>query len=96
AVARELTKVHDEFVRGTLPELAERFREEPRGEITLLVEGAPEAAVAPTSDEALLAEIARRLQTGETSIKQIAAELAELTGRPRREIYALALRAKEG
>lgn len=38
-VARELTKVHEEVVRGTLEELAERFREGARGEITLVIEG---------------------------------------------------------
>lgn len=39
-VARELTKLHEEFVRGTLQELAERFeREAPRGECTVVVEG---------------------------------------------------------
>ena len=37
-VARELTKLHEEFVRGTLPELAAQFREKSvRGEITLLI-----------------------------------------------------------
>ncbi len=39
-VARELTKLHEEYARGTLTELAEEFRgRRPRGEITLLVEG---------------------------------------------------------
>lgn len=41
-VARELTKIHEEMVRGTLSELADRYSgTSPRGEITLLVEGAP-------------------------------------------------------
>ncbi len=39
-VARELTKLHEEVVRGTLDALAERFREGSRGEITLVIEGA--------------------------------------------------------
>ena len=48
AVARELTKVHEEVIRGTLDELAERFRETPaRGEITVVIEGAPPVS-APT------------------------------------------------
>lgn len=39
-LARELTKVHEEYVRGTLGFLAERYREQaPRGEVTILVEG---------------------------------------------------------
>ena len=44
-VARELTKVHEEFVRGTLAELAARYRgEPPLGEVVVLVEGRTEAA----------------------------------------------------
>src|SRR3954471_24815016 len=44
-VARELTKEHEEFVRASLGELAERYREErPLGEVTLVVGGAPEIA----------------------------------------------------
>ena len=40
-VARELTKVHEEFVRGTLAELAARYGEtKPKGEIVVLVAGA--------------------------------------------------------
>src|SRR5262249_2811074 len=43
-VARELTKVHEEFVRGTLPELAVRYRgEPPLGEVVVLVDGRTEA-----------------------------------------------------
>jgi 16S rRNA (cytidine1402-2'-O)-methyltransferase len=42
-LARELTKVHEEYVRGTLGSLAERYREQaPRGEVTLLVQGSQE------------------------------------------------------
>lgn len=42
-VAREMTKLHEEFVRGTLSEIAERYSgSAPRGETTLVVEGAPE------------------------------------------------------
>ena len=39
-VARELTKIHEEVARGTLEELAERFADGARGEITLVIEGA--------------------------------------------------------
>jgi 16S rRNA (cytidine1402-2'-O)-methyltransferase len=40
-VARELTKLHEELVRGELGELVERFREGARGEVSVVVEGAP-------------------------------------------------------
>lgn len=91
-VAREVSKLHEEFARGTLPELAARFAEGARGEITLLVEGAAEAAAAP-DPEALDTEIRSRLAAGE-SARTIADALAR-PGLPRRQVYAraLALRA---
>lgn len=93
-VARELTKVHEELARGRLSDLSERFAGEVRGEITLVIEGASEKASAAATDEAVLAEITRRVDAGEISLKEIAKEIAEATGRPKREIYALALTAK--
>ena len=93
-VARELTKIHEEFARGKLSELAQRFAGEVRGEITLVVEGAGEEESAAATDEAILAEIERRLVSGEGSVKEIAGEIAKATGRPRREVYDLALKAK--
>lgn len=93
-VARELTKVHEEFARGKLSELAQRFGGEVRGEITLVVEGASTDESVAATDEAILAEIERRLAAGEGSVKEIAGEIAKATGRPRREVYDLALKAK--
>jgi len=93
-VARELTKIHEEFSRGRLSELAARFSGEVRGEITLVVEGAGEEASAAATDEAILAEVERRLAAGEGSVKEIASEIAKATGRPRREVYDLALKAQ--
>ncbi len=94
-VARELTKVHEEFARGTLSELAQKFAEGARGELTILVEGAGDQSALAASDEAILAEVKRRLAGGEGSVKEIAREIAQATGRPRSEVYALALKAKE-
>jgi 16S rRNA (cytidine1402-2'-O)-methyltransferase len=89
-VARELTKLYEELVRGTLAELGARYADEPpRGEVTLLVEGAAEdAAAEPAID--IEAEVRAALSRGE-SPKQIAAVLALRTGKPRRMIYQLAL-----
>jgi 16S rRNA (cytidine1402-2'-O)-methyltransferase len=94
-VARELTKLHEEVVRAPLPELAERFAEGTRGEVTLVVEGAPDGP-RPADPAALDAEIRARLAAGESS-KQIAAALAR-PGLPRREVYAraIALRDQHG
>ena len=64
-VARELTKVHEELVRGTLKELAARFADAPpRGEVTIVVEGAATAAEEPAVD--VEAEVKRRLADGES------------------------------
>jgi 16S rRNA (cytidine1402-2'-O)-methyltransferase len=92
-VARELTKLHEEFIRGSLEQLNQRFANEPpRGEVTLIVEGAnPEEQSAPSID--IESEIDRRLTAGE-SPKEIAAALALITGKPRRQIYQLAITRK--
>ena len=85
-VARELTKMHEEFARGLLSELAERYAEGARGECTLVVEGASEAAAA-LSERELDAAIRARVVDGQ-SPRQISDELAGSSGLPKREIYA--------
>ena len=93
AVARELTKLHEEIARGTLEELAELFgaRGEVRGEITVVVEGAAGAAGAAAEDDAAVdARIRRALAAGE-SLKALSKAIAAATGRPARSIYARAL-----
>ncbi len=87
-VARELTKLYEELRRGTLAELAALYAETaPRGEVTLVIEGAPAGAETVVDVEA---EVRRRVDAGE-SPKEIAAAVALLTGKPRRMIYQLAL-----
>ncbi|MBM4384832.1 MAG: 16S rRNA (cytidine(1402)-2'-O)-methyltransferase [Deltaproteobacteria bacterium] len=89
-VARELTKLHEEAARGTLRELAARFAEGARGEITLVVEGArAEDAPAPSA-EALRRRVAELLASG-LSPRDVADALRGETRLPRRELYALAL-----
>jgi len=86
ALARELTKLHQEVIRLPLPELAAAAREKPpRGEVTLVVAGAPEEE-GPT-DEELAAMVSGRLEQGE-SPKTIADALTHLG---RRRVYQLAL-----
>jgi 16S rRNA (cytidine1402-2'-O)-methyltransferase len=89
AVARELTKRHEEVVRGRLDELARRFADGARGEVTLVVEGAPRAAGAP-GEEALRERVRAALAAG-LSARDLATQLARETGAPRRTLYALAL-----
>lgn len=91
-VARELTKTHEEFVRGSLGDLSDRYRvDRPLGEITLVVAGADPNA--PDEDQALtdqaLAERAAHLLRAGQSARDVTDELTLRTNRPRREIYAL-------
>jgi len=92
-VARELTKTHEEFVRGPLAALAERYAaDRPLGEITLVVGGAPEGPSETRDDE--LRERAAALLAAGQSARDVAQQLAEETGRPRREVYELVLAVK--
>jgi len=95
AVARELTKVHETIYRGTLAELAQRASGEEnfrRGEITIVVEGAPAASAGV--DTGLLRR-AVDLLSKELSPGRAAAIAAQLTGATRSEAYALALRQSD-
>lgn len=88
AVARELTKVHEELKPGTLADLAVYYEETPpRGEVTLLVAGAP--PVTPTPDEttvrARAAELLGEGMTRRDAADRLAAELAV----SRREAYRI-------
>ncbi|HJO23752.1 MAG: 16S rRNA (cytidine(1402)-2'-O)-methyltransferase [Myxococcota bacterium] len=83
-VARELTKLHEEVARGTLAELAERFAAGVRGEVTLVVEGAPPAE--PPRLEDLDGTICAALAAGE-SARDLADRLS-VPGLSRRRVYA--------
>ena len=89
AVARELTKLHEEVRRGALDELATQYagEEAPRGEIVIVVGGTQ--ARPPIADDALDLEIAELL--AKLSVKDAAATVAAKHGLPRRQIYARAL-----
>ena len=96
AVARELTKVHETVYRGTLAQLAQRGADEAnfaRGEITVVVQGAPAAASAvdrATCSNALVELLAKELPPGKA-----AALAAQLTGATRNDAYALAINEAE-
>ncbi len=93
ATARELTKLHETIMRGTLASLrAHVEREPPRGEFVLVV-GAPGLADADAADDldGRLTALMERM-----SVKDAAAVAAGETGRPKREVYARALRLAAG
>ncbi|WP_245651192.1 16S rRNA (cytidine(1402)-2'-O)-methyltransferase [Paramagnetospirillum marisnigri] len=94
AVARELTKMHEEVVRGSLAELAARYAQTPpRGEVVVVV-APPGEAPAAAADQ-LDARLRRAVEDG-LSIKDASALVAAETGSARREVYALALRLFRG
>ncbi|HBC53984.1 MAG TPA: 16S rRNA (cytidine(1402)-2'-O)-methyltransferase [Alphaproteobacteria bacterium] len=93
AVARELSKLFEEVVRGSLPTLAERYAQDgpPKGEIVILI-GASEE-VSQQQSEALASDLDSRLQTelAQYRLKEAVARVTADTGLPRKQVYARAL-----
>lgn len=91
-VARELTKLHEEFVRGTLDELAARYAgAEVLGEVVVLVEG--RVGETRWSEEEVRAALARGLEEGER-LKALTTELSKRAGWSAQELYRLGLSLK--
>lgn len=98
AVARELTKVHEEFVRGTLKELLAHFSEHaPRGEFTLVVAGKPPASGRWSEEEVRQAVRDRLDQSNgdKMSASSLADEIAALAGWRRRAVYRIILELQD-
>jgi 16S rRNA (cytidine1402-2'-O)-methyltransferase len=91
-VCRELTKMFEEVRRGTAAELAEWAADGLRGEICLVVEGAP---AREASLEDALADVLARVEAG-SRLKEASAEVAEITGLSRRALYEAALASRRG
>ena len=85
AVVRELTKLHEEVVRGTVAELAAQFAAPLKGEIVVIL--GPAAAQAPT-DEQIRAELRQELATG-ASARDAAATVARRLAVGRNRVYPL-------
>lgn len=93
AVARELTKLHEEIFRGALSAAREHFtRHEPRGEFTLVISGLT-AAPERWSEEQVRRAVHERLAQDERP-SRAAAQVAEASGWSKREVYELALETK--
>jgi 16S rRNA (cytidine1402-2'-O)-methyltransferase len=87
SVCRELTKLHEEVVRGSSAELVEHFRHTaPRGEITLVIAGNHQLAP-QLDDDDIHQRILELLRSG-ASTKDAAAQLASESGRRKQELYA--------
>ncbi|MCL2725768.1 MAG: 16S rRNA (cytidine(1402)-2'-O)-methyltransferase [Polyangiaceae bacterium] len=92
-VARELTKIHEEFVRGTLAELANEHGDW-RGEIAIVLGSfSPKAHAESIDDADIDARIDQELDR-DTHAKTIAERIAAWSGRPKREIYERVVRKK--
>ena len=85
AVCRELTKAHEEVVRGPAQQVAAHFAEGVLGEVTVVVERCPSVDESP-NEEGLEAIIVQRLASGE-SARDIARKLAGQFSLPRRRLY---------
>ncbi|NHU85347.1 16S rRNA (cytidine(1402)-2'-O)-methyltransferase [Kocuria sp. JC486] len=92
-IARELTKLHEEVLRGSLGELHERVETEGiRGEIVVVVEGAP--APPPERAEDLVGEVEAKVAEG-TRLKEAAGAVAAAHGVSKRELYESVLAARD-
>ncbi|MCU7823177.1 16S rRNA (cytidine(1402)-2'-O)-methyltransferase [Kitasatospora sp. DSM 101779] len=93
AVCRELTKTYEEVRRGPLAELAAWAADGVKGEITVVVAGAPPAAPEAVGPAELARRVAVREEAGERRKEAIAAVAAEL-GLPKREVFDAVVAAK--
>ncbi|MCX5048763.1 MULTISPECIES: 16S rRNA (cytidine(1402)-2'-O)-methyltransferase [unclassified Streptomyces] len=93
AVCRELTKTYEEVRRGGLAELAAWAAEGVRGEITVVVEGAPEKGPGELDAAELVRRVRVREEAGERRKEAIAAVAAD-AGLPKREVFDAVVAAK--
>ncbi|KAK9165430.1 hypothetical protein Scep_000621 [Stephania cephalantha] len=91
-IAREITKLHEEFWRGTLGKAKAVFlSQQPKGEITLLIEGKPNSVAETPSEEQLEHGLGELIHNGH-SLSMAVKLVAEGTSMKRKSIYTLALR----
>jgi 16S rRNA (cytidine1402-2'-O)-methyltransferase len=87
-VAREMTKMFEEYWRGNASGALEYFKSQPpRGEFTLVVEGRKSDETVVWTDDQMRAVVERELKT-ENSAKEISTRLAEISGWSKRQIYS--------
>jgi 16S rRNA (cytidine1402-2'-O)-methyltransferase len=93
-LARELTKIHEEFIRGRLSGILETLQARPevKGECTLLLSGAEPREVLPWDE--VREDIRRALASASGGLSELARELAHTHGLPRKAVYAEAMRIK--
>jgi 16S rRNA (cytidine1402-2'-O)-methyltransferase len=87
AVCRELTKTYEEVRRGPLADLATWAADGVRGEVTIVIAGAPDASTSQVTDNASLREAVDALVGEGSTRKDAIAAVARRTGLPKREVY---------
>jgi 16S rRNA (cytidine1402-2'-O)-methyltransferase len=91
-LAREVSKIHEEFLRGPISELVRALGGNVRGEVTLIISGS--AGESRANEDLLKAEI-RELKSKGLRVKEIAEVLGEKFGYPKKDIYRLALHGEK-
>jgi len=93
-LAREMTKLHEEFVRGSVSQILTTIRARPvfKGECTLLVAGGE--ASEQINSEIVKTEIKAALEKDQNGLSEIARTIAKKYGLPKNEVYDLALKIK--
>ena len=94
-LAREMTKLHEEFIRGSVSEILETLRARPevKGECTLLVAGRQEEKEVVGS-ATVKAEIKAALKKQQSGLSEIARTVAQKYGLPKNEVYQMALKIR--
>jgi 16S rRNA (cytidine1402-2'-O)-methyltransferase len=93
-LGREMTKLHEEFIRGRLSEILEilEIRAEIKGEITLLVTGSDEGSTVEW--ESVKAEIRNDLETKKESVSKVAKHISQKYGLSKNKVYEEALKIR--
>jgi 16S rRNA (cytidine1402-2'-O)-methyltransferase len=93
-LAREMTKLHEEFIRGSVPEILETIKARPeiKGECTLLVAGCQEEEAVGSA--VVKAEIKIALEKQKSRLSEITKSIAQKYGLSRNQVYAMALKVK--
>lgn len=92
--ARELTKIHEEFIRAPLTEIGSLLPETMRGEWTIVIAGATDKDEPPLTEITWRDDLRARLSAGE-SCRDAARSVAEAYGLSRKTVYAEALREQD-
>ncbi|MCI0337991.1 MAG: 16S rRNA (cytidine(1402)-2'-O)-methyltransferase [Acidobacteria bacterium] len=88
SLARELTKLHEQFIRGTLAEISERLSEqEQRGEMTLVIAGNRDDNLPLVENISISEQVERLMREADMSRNEAIKEAARLRGLTRREAY---------